>query len=88
MVTRTAKQQRAGSGRPRRGANPNRVVPLSNPAYVDELRRLFTSVRQEFETDSDINEHYALPVLTVSDPTVQNLINRAIAAATRASAFR
>jgi len=64
------------------------VVPLSNPAYVDEMRRQFTSVRQEFETDSDIDEHRALLVLTVSDRTLQNWINRAIDAATRAGAFR
>lgn len=84
VVIRTAKQRRAGSGRPRRGTSPNRVVPLSDPAYVDEMRRLFASVREEFETDSDTGERRALPVWTVSDRTVRNWINRAIDAAARA----
>lgn len=84
VVIRTAKQRRAGSGRPRRGTSPNRVVPLSDPAYVDEMRRLFASVREEFETDSNTRERRALPVWTVSDRTVRNWINRAIDAAARA----
>ncbi|MEN4559532.1 site-specific integrase [Pantoea agglomerans] len=84
VVIRTAKQRRAGSGRPRRGTSPNRVVPLSDPAYVDEMRRLFASVREEFETDSDTGERRALPVWTISDRTVRNWINRAIDAAARA----
>lgn len=45
VVIRTAKQRRAGSGRPRGDTSPNRVVPLSDPAYVDEMRQLFASVR-------------------------------------------
>jgi integrase len=48
VFIRTAKQRRAGSGRPRIGTSPNRVVPLSYPAYVDEMRWLFASVREEF----------------------------------------
>lgn len=84
VVIRTAKQRRAGSGRPRRGTSPNRVVPLSDPAYVDEMRRLFASVREEFETDSDTGERRALPVWTVSDRTVRNWLNRATDAAGRA----
>lgn len=83
VVIRTAKQRRAGSGRPRRGTSPNRVVPLSDPAYVDEMRRLFASVREEFETGPD-GERRALPVWTVSDRTLRNWINRAIDATARA----
>lgn len=43
-----ARHWRADSGRPRKGTSPNRVVPLSYPAYVDEMRWLFASVREEF----------------------------------------
>lgn len=84
VVIRTAKQRRAGSGRPRRGTSPNRVVPLSDPAYVDEMRRLFASVREEFETDGETGERRALPVWTVSDRTVRNWLTRATDAAARA----
>jgi len=84
VVIRTAKQRRAGSGRPRRGTSPNRVVPLSDPAYVDEMRRLFASVREEFETDGETGERRVLPVWAVSDRTVRNWINRATNAAARA----
>ncbi|WP_455851818.1 tyrosine-type recombinase/integrase [Pantoea endophytica] len=84
VVIRTAKQRRASSGRPRRGTSPNHVVPLSDPAYVDEMRRVFASVREEFETDSDTGECRALPVWTVSDRTVRNWIGRAVDDAARA----
>ncbi len=84
VIIRTAKQRRPGSGRPRKGTSPNRVVPLSDPAYVDEMRLLFASVREEFETDGETGERRALPVWTVSDRTVRNWINRAIDAAARA----
>jgi len=84
VVIRTAKQRRAGSGRPKKGTSPNRVVPLSDPTYVDEIRRLFASVREEFETDSDTGERRALPIWTVSDRTVRNWVNRATDAASRA----
>lgn len=84
VVIRTAKQRRAGSGRPRKGTSPNRVVPLSDPAYVDEMRRLFASVREEFETDGETGERRALPVWTVSDRTVRNWLTRATDTAARA----
>lgn len=83
VVIRTAKQRRAGSGRPKKGKSPNRVVPLSDPACVDELRRLFASVREEFETGPD-GERRAQPVWTVSDRTVRNCISRAVDDAARA----
>lgn len=51
VVIRTAKQRRAGGGRPKKGKSANRVVPLSDPAYVDEMRRLFASTKERFEDD-------------------------------------
>jgi hypothetical protein len=51
VVIRTAKQRRAGGGRPKKGKSANRVVPLSDPAYVDEMRRLFASTKERFEED-------------------------------------
>lgn len=84
VVIRTAKQRRTCSGRPRKGKSANRVVPLSDPAFTDELRRLFASVREEFETDAETGERRALPVWTVSDRTVRNLIIRAVDGSARA----
>ncbi|MBK0098859.1 tyrosine-type recombinase/integrase [Erwinia sp. S63] len=84
VVIRTAKQRRAGSGRPKKGTSPNRVVPLSDPGYVDEMRRLFASVKEEFETDGETGERRALPVWTVSDRTVRNWLTRATDTAARA----
>lgn len=84
VVIRTAKQRRAGSGRPKKGTSPNRVVPLSDPACVDELRRLFASTKEAFETDGETGERRALPVWTVSDRTVRNWISRATDSAGRA----
>lgn len=37
----------------------NRVVPLSDPAYVDEMRWLFASTRESFEDDVIIGERRA-----------------------------
>lgn len=45
VVLRTAKQRSASGGRPRKGKSANRMVPLSDPAYVDEISRLFASTR-------------------------------------------
>lgn len=84
VVIRTAKQRRAGGGRPRKGKSANRVVPLSDPGFVDELRRLFASTREEFEADAETGERRALPVWTVSDRTVRNWIGRAVNDAARA----
>lgn len=84
VVIRTAKQRRAGSGRPRKGTSPNRVVPLSDPAYVDEMRRLFASTREEYQSDPVTGERRALPVWTVSDRTVRNWLCRAVDDAARA----
>lgn len=83
VVIRTAKQRRAGGGRPKKGKSANRVVPLSDPAYVDEMRRLFASTREQFEEDVITGERRALPVWSVSDRTVRNWLVRAIDAAGR-----
>lgn len=83
VVIRTAKQRRAGGGRPRKGKSANRVVPLSDPVYVDEMRRLFASTREQFENDSITGERRALPIWSVSDRTVRNWLVRAIDAAGR-----
>lgn len=83
VVLRTAKQRRAGGGRPKKGKSPNRVIPLSDPAYVDEMRRLFASTKEQFEDDPITGERRALPVWNVSDRTVRNWLNRAVDAAQR-----
>lgn len=83
VVLRTAKQRRAGGGRPRKGKSANRVVPLSDPAYVDEMRRLFASTKEQFEDDPITGERRALPIWNVSDRTVRNWIARAVDAAER-----
>lgn len=83
VVLRTAKQRRSGGGRPKKGTSPNRVVPLSDPAYVDEMRRLFASTREQFEEDSVTRERRALPVWGNSDRTVRNWLVRAVDAAER-----
>ncbi|MEA5105636.1 hypothetical protein [Pantoea sp. S18] len=68
VVIRTARQ--------RRGKSANRVVPLSDPAYVDEMRTLFPCTRKELEADTEIGERCALPVWTVSDRTVRNWLTQ------------
>lgn len=83
VVLRTAKQRRSGGGRPRKGTSPNRVIPLSDPAYVDEMRRLFASTKESFEEDVITGERRAMPVWTVSDRTVRNWLSRAVDAAGR-----
>nr|WP_318379128.1 tyrosine-type recombinase/integrase [uncultured Enterobacter sp.] len=83
LVLRTAKQRRAGGGRPKKGKSPNRVIPLSDPAYIDEMRRLFASTKEQFEDDPITGERRALPVWNVSDRTVRNWLNRAVDAARR-----
>lgn len=84
VVIRTAKQRRAGGGRPRKGKSANRVVPLSDPGYVDELRRLFASTKERFEEDRLTGERRALPVWGISDRTVRNWLERAVDSASRA----
>ena len=61
----------------------NRVVPLSDPAYVDEMRRLFASTKEQFEDDPITGERRAQPVWNVSDRTVRNWLVRATDAANR-----
>lgn len=83
VVIRTAKQRRAGGGRPKKGKSANRVVPLSDPAYVDEMRRLFASTRERFEDDAVSGERRAMPVWGVTDRTVRNWLERAVETAKR-----
>lgn len=83
VVIRTAKQRRTAGGRPKKGKSANRVVPLSDPAYVDEMRRLFASTRERFEEDAVTGERRAMPVWGVTDRTVRNWIERAVSAAAR-----
>lgn len=83
VVIRTAKQRRASGGRPRKGKSANRVVPLSDPGYVDEIRRLFASTRERFEEDTITGERRAMPVWGISDRTVRNWLERAVDAAGR-----
>ncbi|WP_336222941.1 tyrosine-type recombinase/integrase [Enterobacter kobei] len=83
VVIRTAKQRRSTGGRPRKGKSANRVLPLSDPDYVDEMRRLFASTRERFEDDRITGERRAMPVWGVSDRTVRNWVERAVDAAGR-----
>lgn len=83
VVLRTAKQRRAGGGRPRKGKSANRVVPLSDPTCVDALRRLFASTKEQFEDDPITGERRAQPVWNVTDRTVRNWLVRAVDAANR-----
>lgn len=83
VVLRTAKQRRTAGGRPKKGKSANRVVPLSDPAYVEEMRRLFASTRERFEEDALTGERRAMPVWNVSDRTVRNWLVRAVDAAER-----
>ncbi|MCV9905668.1 tyrosine-type recombinase/integrase [Leclercia adecarboxylata] len=83
VVVRTAKQRRTAGGRPKKEKSANRVIPLSDPGYVDEMRRLFASTRERFEDDKLIGEHRAMPVWGVTDRTVRNWLERAVDAAER-----
>lgn len=83
VVLRTAKQRRAGGGRPRKGKSADHVVPLPDPAFVDEMHRLFANTREQFEDDPVTGECRALPVWNVSDRTVSNWLVRATDAAER-----
>lgn len=82
VVIRTAKQRRAEGGL-KKGRSANRVVPLSDPGYVDKMRRLFASTRERFEDDRLTGERRALPVWGITDRTVRNWLDRAVDSATR-----
>ncbi|MBS4237038.1 tyrosine-type recombinase/integrase [Escherichia coli] len=73
----------AGGGRPCKGKSANRVVPLPDPAYVDEMHRLLANTREQFEDDPVTGERRALPMWNVSDRTVRNWLVRATDAAER-----
>ena len=77
VVIRTAKQRRSSGGRPAKGKSANRVVPLSDVAYVTEMRNLFASTKEKFEIDSVTGEKRALPVWNITDRTVRNWLKAA-----------
>ncbi|OCJ37348.1 MULTISPECIES: tyrosine-type recombinase/integrase [Serratia] len=77
MVLRTAKQRRNGPGRPAKGKSANRLIPLTDPHFVDELRRLFASTKEQFEIDSVTGERTPLPIWQATDRTVRNWLTKA-----------
>jgi integrase len=83
VVIRTAKQRRSGGGRPARGKSANRVVVLSDPDFVHEMRNLFASTKEKFEIDAVTGEKRALPVWNVTDRTVRNWLKAAVDRAAR-----
>lgn len=83
VVIRTAKQRRTGGGRPAKGKSANRVVPLSDAAYVTEMRNLFASTREQFDIDTVTGEKRALPVWNSTDRTVRNWLKAAVDRAER-----
>ncbi|MEZ2578442.1 tyrosine-type recombinase/integrase [Buttiauxella ferragutiae] len=78
VVIRTAKQRRTDGGRPQKGKSANRVVVLSDADYVREMRNLFASAREKFETDTLTGEKRAMPVWHVTDRTVRNWLKGAV----------
>ena len=58
-------------------------MPLSDPIYVYEMRRLFASTKEQFEDDPVTGERRAQPVWNVTDRTVRNWLVRAVDVANR-----
>lgn len=83
VVIRTAKQRKAGGGRPQKGKSANRVVVLSDADYVREMRNLFASTKEKFEIDTLTGEKRALPVWNITDRTVRNWLKGAVSEASR-----
>lgn len=77
IVLRTAKQRRNGPGRPAKGKSANRLIPLTDPQFVDELRRLFASTKELFDIDEVTGERTPLPVWQATDRTVRNWLTKA-----------
>ena len=77
VVLRTAKQRRNGPGRPAKGKSANRLIPLTDPQFVDELRRLFASTKEQFEIDEETGERTPLPIWQTTDRTVRNWLTKA-----------
>lgn len=77
IVLRTAKQRRNGPGRPAKGKSANRLIPLTDPQFVDELRRLFASTKEQFEIDAQTGERTPLPIWQATDRTVRNWLTKA-----------
>jgi len=83
VVVHTVKQRRKAGGRPKKGKSANRVIPLSDLGYVDDMRRLFASTWERFEDDKLTGELRAMLVWGVTDRTVRNWLERAVDAAER-----
>lgn len=77
IILRTAKQRRHGPGRPAKGKSANRLVPLTDPQFVDELRRLFASTKEQVEIDEETGERTPLPIWQATDRTVRNWLTKA-----------
>lgn len=77
VIYRTAKQRRAGPGRPKKGKSAHRIVPITDPVFVDELRRLFASTKEQFEVNAVTGERTPLPVWQISDRSVRNWLSKA-----------
>jgi integrase len=77
IILRTAKQRRSGPGRPAKGKSANRLIPLTDPQFVDELRRLFASTKEQFEIDAQTGERTPLPIWQTTDRTVRNWLTKA-----------
>lgn len=77
IILRTAKQRRSGPGRPAKGKSANRLIPLTDPQFVDELRRLFASTKEQFEIDAQTGERTPLPIWQTTDRTARNWLTKA-----------
>ena len=77
IILRTAKQRRGGHGSPAKGKSANRLVPLTDPHFVDELRRLFASTKEQFEIDTQTGERTPLLIWQTTDRTVRNWLTKA-----------
>ncbi|MCP2006211.1 UNVERIFIED_ORG: integrase [Buttiauxella agrestis ATCC 33320] len=70
---------------PHRTAPPGSGEPvvLSDADYVREMRNLFASTREKFETDALTGGKRAMPVWSVTDRTVRNWLKGAVNEASR-----
>ncbi|WP_149571790.1 site-specific integrase [Serratia nevei] len=83
VVLRTAKQRRAGAGRPAKGKQANRIVPLTDPHLVEELQRLFASVEETFQLHPVTRSRTPLPVWTITARTARNWLTAMVDRAAR-----
>ena len=59
------------------------MIPLTDPGYVDEMRRLFASTGERFEDDRLTGERWDMSVWVITNRTVRNWLERAVDAAER-----